>query len=84
MPDTSNDLPDDLIQTGAIHIYVVMGSAGTGTSFTYEDTMSLESAIGHVTVVLDRLKEEAAAKWDHCPGCGEPYEPLDDDPEGED
>lgn len=55
-------LPTELIETGSIHISLVMGREGHGTSYTYQG-VSLDSAIGHLTVVLDRMRAEAATEW---------------------
>lgn len=56
-------LPESLIETGSINISLVMGREGQGTSYTYEG-VSLDAAIGHLTVVLDRMRAEAAKQWE--------------------
>lgn len=55
-------LPTELIETGSIHISVVMGADGMGTSYSYAG-VGLDAAIGHLTVVLDRMRAEAAQQW---------------------
>lgn len=71
-------LPDSLTEIGSIHISLVMGSEGLGTTYEYEG-VSIEAAIGHTMVVLDRLRDEASSQWGTCPGCGESYDEDDED-----
>lgn len=80
----SEELPENLAEVGNIHISIVMGESGLGTTFTV-DSISREAAIGHLTIVLDRLRQAAAWTWndpDHyCPNCDGDLddEDLDDD-----
>lgn len=68
-PDQDNRPPE----VSSVHIGVFVTEEGLSLGYNY-DGMSLEAAIGHMVVVLDRMKEEAASKWATCPGCGEPWE----------
>lgn len=76
------NLPDNLTETGRITVRTMLGSEGTGTAFESEG-VSTEAAIGYLTVVIDRLRDQAAANWDQdtepiiieleCPHCNETF-----------
>lgn len=82
----SDLVEDNTAEIGSVKISVVMGEEGLGTIFSI-DNLSRESAIGHIIVVLDRLREVASFSWanddcDHeCPHCGGD---LHSDPEEDD
>lgn len=72
----SDLVEDNTAEIGSIKISIVMGEEGLGTVFSI-DGISRESAIGHIIVVLDRLREVASFSWAddddkncECPHCG--------------
>lgn len=69
-----------------INIELYLSGAGVSTAYGYEG-LTLDAAIGHITVVLDRMREERKLQWDTCPGCGLPwaehFEPEEDEEDGE-
>ena len=85
-------LPENLAEVGSIHISVLLEEDGTSTAFVISDLSNTE-AIGHLTVALDRLRNDVVSKWSNneepdeeleCPNCGEPFfqhEPEDEDGE---
>ena len=86
-------VPENLAEVGSIHISVLLEEDGTSTAFVISDLSNTE-AIGHLTVALDRLRNDVVAKWHNdddgpdeeleCPNCGEPFfqhEPEDEDDE---
>lgn len=78
-------LPEDVAVTGTIQIAITLGAGGTGLSYGF-DGITTEAAIGYLTVILDRLRQERSLQWDHCPGCGQPWaeHDFDDDEEDDD
>lgn len=81
------DLPDTSTVVSSFEVANVITEDGdTAVSFGYEG-MSIESVIGLLTVVLDRLREERRFEWDTCPECHEPWathEGFEDDEDDED
>lgn len=85
------DLADTHAEVGSIKISVVMGEEGLATMFSFEG-MSREAAIGHLTIVADRLRAAAASGWAdddlfqdfECPHCGEVIGDDPNDTEDED
>lgn len=78
----SDQMPDNLAEVGNIHISVVMGEEGLATAFTI-DNVSREAAIGHLTIVLDRLRQGASLTWHsdegpQCPYCGTDFDEEED------
>lgn len=87
---------EDLTVVGSVTISVILKSDGTRTHFQL-DGLSPEAAIGHITVVSDRLREIVASGWDtdlfdfelhihdiDCPHCGKTIELTEEDEESED
>ena len=80
-------MPLDLDPTkpvvGKIEIVLYMGDEGIGTAYGLEG-VSTEAAIGYLTVVTDRLREERSFEWDTCSECKRPwsehFEEDDDQP----
>lgn len=66
-------LPEGAVVFGSLKIVVTMSNDGPAISYGLED-MTPESAIGYLTVVTDRLREECSLKWQTCPGCVEDWE----------
>lgn len=99
MPEFSN-VPEDSPEIGFIRISTRLAEGErVGTHVEFEG-VSAEQAIGHLTLVLDRMKEEASYSWNaeaefsltidmDCPECGEhihlaPLEPDEEDEDGSD
>lgn len=72
-------LPEDVTEIGNISISLFIGEDGVSFAYGYEG-VAREAAIGYLTVVLDRVRDEVALDWgeedDHpclgpeCPSCG--------------
>jgi hypothetical protein len=79
--------PPNAQQVGSIEIALYLTEDGTGTAYGL-DGVTPEAAIGYLTIVTDRLREERSLQWDTCPGCGLPYDECaergEDDDEAED
>lgn len=71
-------IPSDATVVGKIEIALVLSGDGIGTAYGVEG-MTNEAAIGYLTIVTDRLREERSLQWDTCPGCGEPWDSHEDD-----
>lgn len=68
-------------KVGEFNIELYLSEHGVITSFGY-DGMTKEAAIGHLQVVLDRLRKERESEWDTCPCCREPWSShVEDDAE---
>lgn len=67
---------------GEVTIVTYMSGDGIGTAYGVEG-MSKEEAIGRLTIVLDRLREEVKLEWDTCPACKRPWSEHDEDDEEE-
>lgn len=66
------DLPEGSQVVGRVEIVLYLEGDGVGTAYGLEG-MSPEAAIGYLTVVSDRIREERRLNWDTCPGCGLPW-----------
>jgi hypothetical protein len=77
------DIDPDLAVVGTVQIALSMGEDSLDVVYGF-DGMSLDAAIGYMTVVLDRMREERKYEWATCPGCKRPWsEHYDDDEDDE-
>lgn len=76
------NLPPNTQPVGSIEITLTMGADGVGVAYGMEG-VSPEAAIGYLTVVSDRIREERRLQWDTCPGCGVPWEEHDEGEDGD-
>lgn len=77
------DLPTGVTVVGSLEVVLYMSEEGLGVAHGYEG-MGKEAAIGYLTVVSDRLREEVRLQWDRCPGCGERWDDhFDQEDDGE-
>jgi hypothetical protein len=76
------DLPENSVEMSRIEVAVYLKGESRGTAFSI-DGMSKEEAIGRLTTILDRLREEIKYEWPTCPECLEPwsshFDPEDDE-----
>lgn len=76
-------LPPNASQVGSIEIVLYLDEDGIGTAFGYEG-ISKEAALGHMLVVMDRIRKEREYEWATCPDCKRPWaEHFDSDDEDE-
>ena len=76
-------LPNGAIVVGNIEIALYLSDEGDVRTAYGFDGVSEEAAVGHLTVVLDRIREERLLSWDTCPSCHLPWSEHDD-PDDED
>lgn len=67
------EIDESILVVGQIEIALIIDKSGdTGKVYGFEG-MSVDEAIGHMTVVLDRLREERSYQWDSC-ACGHSWD----------
>lgn len=71
-------VPEDAAQIASIEVGIYFTEHGEHVAYGL-DGLSPEAAIGYLTVVQDRLREERSYQWNTCPGCGEPWSDHFDD-----
>lgn len=77
------DLPESTAVLGSIEIALVLKDDGdTGMVYGYDGVNATE-AIGYLTVVLDRMREQERLAWGDCPVCGDPLDEHDLDEDDE-
>lgn len=67
-------IPDNSAEVGSVKISVILTDDGLSTVYTV-DGLAREAALGHMLLVMDRMRQAAAASWEppfcECPHCGE-------------
>jgi hypothetical protein len=80
---TLTGLPPEATTVGSIEILLYLDNDGIGTAYGFEG-VAPEAALGYMTIVMDRIREERSFQWDTCPGCGEPMASHGDQDEEDD
>jgi hypothetical protein len=74
-------------RVGTIEIGIYLAGEGQSVSYGIEG-MNKDQAIGYLTTVLDRVRDERRYEWATCPECKEPWASHfavgDDDPDEDD
>lgn len=55
-------------KVGSIKIDLLLTADGISVGYSF-DSINKDTAIGYMTTVLDRLREERKYEWDTCPEC---------------
>lgn len=70
MPDAEKKAPRTKV--GSIQIDLLLTSDGINVAYAF-DGINKDTAIGYLTSVLDRMREERKYEWDTCPECYNPW-----------
>lgn len=86
MPSSDDTFVSAPTKIGSINVGLYLSEGGIDVSYSF-DGVTKDAAIGYLTVVTDRMREERKYEWSTCPECREPWAShhhMNDDEEDDD